>query len=81
MSANIEVKLRAILKEQVEIEADMEEIGLEDDLANWGLDSSGVLKLIVGIEEEFGFQFDDDDFDSKNFQSLNSLVTYVNEKL
>lgn len=81
MQSDIKSKLVSILKEHVEMEGNLEEIGLEDSLADWGLNSTGVLKLIFGIEKEFEIEFDDDDFDSANFQTLNSLILYINKKI
>ena len=80
MQSGIKSRLISILREHVELEGDLEEIGLEDSLADWGLNSTGILKLIFGIEKEFELQFDDDDFDSANFQTLNSLILYINKK-
>lgn len=80
MDMDIEAKVRSIIKEHVGIEGDTDNIGVDDELADWGLNSTGILKLISGIEEKFGFVFEDEDFDSRNFQTIASIIKYIEDK-
>jgi acyl carrier protein len=53
-------------------------IQMDDDLLSAGIiDSLGVLQLVAFIEEQFNIQMPDEDVVLENFQSVNSLVTYL----
>lgn len=58
----------------------VQELDEHEYLTNYGLDSTGILKLIIGIEDEFGFEVKDDDFDNENFQTLSCLISFVERK-
>lgn len=45
------------------------------------LDSMGVLNIITGLEEQFGFTVHDDEIDGSTFESLSTLTAFVAEKL
>ncbi len=45
------------------------------------LDSMAVVAVITAIEEHFGFTVHDDEISAETFQSLGSLVTFVEQKL
>lgn len=45
------------------------------------LDSMGLLFLIEFLQEEFNITTDDDELVVENFQSINSIVRYMNSKL
>lgn len=77
----VEIKVRDLLKGIMNAEVDVNEIGMDDDLGEWGLNSTGVLELIMSIENEFGLEFSDEDFDAENFQNIGSLVGYIEYKL
>jgi acyl carrier protein len=56
---------------------------LEDEspLLNSGIiDSQGVLEVISFIEEEFKITISDEDLRPENFESIASMVTYVQSK-
>lgn len=55
-------------------------IGNETTLSEFGINSVSFIKLIVEIEEEFDFEFDDDKLSHKAFNSLKCLVAYIDEK-
>ena len=43
------------------------------------LDSLAVVELAAALEEEFGFQIDDDDFTGDVFETVGTLVEFVEE--
>ena len=45
------------------------------------LDSMAVIGLINLMEERFGVTIGEDEVDATTFETVNSLVAYVNEKL
>ncbi len=53
----------------------------EDLLAQRIIDSLGLLKLVVFLEEAHGIKVNDEDVVPENFQSLNSIVKFVEEKM
>ena len=46
-------------------------------LQDYGFNSVDFLKLIAGIEEMYGFDFEDEDLVAERFQSINDLVDYI----
>jgi acyl carrier protein len=55
------------------------DIGLEDELSNYPINSIDFVKLMVAIENEFGFSFKLEDLSMERFPNLKSLVTYITE--
>ena len=54
----------------------------DEDLLEQGmLDSMGIMKLIVYIEETFAINVEDEEIIPENFQSLNSMVKFVGQKI
>jgi D-alanine--poly(phosphoribitol) ligase subunit 2 len=52
-------------------------IGPEDDLERAGVDSMGLLKVLLFIESEFGFWMPDDDLVEENVASPRALASYI----
>ena len=45
------------------------------------LDSMAVVTLITAIEEQYGFVVEDDEISAETFESVGSLVSFVDQKL
>jgi len=45
-----------------------------------GLDSTSIVELVIGLEEEFGIRFKEDEIDLKLFQDLARLGSYIESK-
>ncbi len=61
--------------------ADSLELTREMSLLDSGIvDSMGVLDLVTFIEQQFGIVAEDDDLVAENFESIDSLVRFVEEK-
>jgi acyl carrier protein len=69
-----------IIKESIENEI-IDPIVLEDDLSSIGVNSITFIKIVVDLETEFDFEFDDEMLSYKSFPTINSLVEYVDSKL
>ncbi len=80
MSNDTERRVRNILLESIEMKELASQIGLDDDLSNLGVNSVIIVKLIVAVENEFGFEFGDDDLDFNKFSTLRSLISYIDEQ-
>lgn len=76
------------MKEEIRnyiIEASMvdgSKIGDETQIFEAGLlDSMGLLFLIEFLKEKFNVEVNDEELNPKNFESVNSIVAFVNNKL
>jgi acyl carrier protein len=53
----------------------------EDLLEQRIIDSLGLLKLVTFLEKSHGIQVNDEDIVPENFQSLNSMAKFVEQKM
>jgi len=44
-------------------------------------DSMAVVSILTALEDKFGFFVDDDEIDAEIFETVGSLVTFVEQKL
>jgi acyl carrier protein len=56
---------------------------LTDDLPLLGnvIDSQGVIELVVFVQERFNIAVDDEEVTTDNFESVKSVVTFIEEKI
>jgi acyl carrier protein len=52
----------------------------DDDLESAGVDSMGLLKILLFVEAEFGFWMPDADLVAENVSSLRALASYVSRR-
>ncbi len=83
MIENTIERLQTIIAEQLDVNIAREEVDpdinlLEDGL---GIDSIAVVELITLVEENFGFEFDEDGLNMDAFQSVRTLATYIQAQL
>lgn len=57
------------------------ELGLEANLFEYGMDSIGFINVIIGIEIEFDIFIDQDDLDLDTFSTINGIKEYVENRL
>ena len=57
------------------------EIGLEANLFDYGLDSIGFINIIIGIENEFDIFIDQDDLDIDTFSTIKDIINYLKKRL
>lgn len=77
----IEAQLKEILKRELELTDQIDELQLGDSLNSIGLSSVSFIKLIVAIENQFDFEFEDEDLNYKVFQTLQDVVNYVEKRI
>jgi len=83
----IENSISGIQKEIVEVitsnidEIFSGELSLDLDFADIGLDSLTYIKLVINLESEFDFEFDDDMLLITAFSKLKTMVEYVESKI
>lgn len=75
------MEIRDKIIEIISSHSDMENINQylvqNDDLTKLGMTSISFIKMIVKLEEEFGFEFEDEALDYNKFTSLNLLCSYM----
>jgi acyl carrier protein len=81
--AKIENRIKKVIKKRLRLKVNMEEISRDTPLIGkgLGLDSIGVLELVVGLEEEFNIMFEDSELKIELFRNIGSLTDYINKKL
>ena len=74
--ADIDAQLRTLLEQRVRL-AHAATVDAQASLLDLGLDSTGILSLVVGIEERFGIEIPDRDITVDNFGSVATITRYV----
>jgi len=78
----MEDRLKKMMVERLFMRVAPEEIEEDKSLIDhYGVDSVSLLELVVGIEEEFGVQVDDDEFSVSNFETVANLAAFVRGKM
>ena len=67
----------------LDLQVDPEEIPDDEVLFGGGLGASSiaVMEVVVALEEEFDFEVEDDELRLERFESINSIVAYVESRL
>jgi len=75
------MEIRSKIIEIIAFHSDMENVNQylmqNDDLTKLGMTSITFIKMIVDMEEEFGFEFEDEALDYNKFTSLDLLCSYM----
>ena len=80
--AAIEARLKAMIVERLFLKVKPEEIPVDVSLMDaYGVDSVSLLELVVGLEEAFGVQIEDGDFNVRNFATVAALRDFVRARL
>lgn len=77
----IEQKIKQIIVENIDLQIPLHDIGPGLELSDIGVNSIIFIKLVVAIENEFGFEFDGDDLDFRSFPNFETLVSYIQSKV
>ncbi len=65
-----------IFEELVQVD-NIESFTDQDDLLDAGLDSMGIMRLILFIEEELGVSLPDDEIEPDNLQSIDCITQWI----
>jgi len=65
-----------IFEELVQID-DITSFTEQDDLLDAGLDSMGIMRLVLFIEEELGVSLPDEEIEPDNIQTLAAIVSWI----
>ena len=82
MNVTAKQKLREFLKETLENHGDRREFGDDESLFVSGrLDSFSMMNLVMYLEQAFGLDFSDLEFDVNLVDSVNEIEALVDSKL
>ncbi|MCX7096736.1 MAG: phosphopantetheine-binding protein [Methylococcales bacterium] len=70
-------KLRDFIFQELIFVAEPGQFSDDDDLLEAGLDSMGIMRLIMFIENEYGVTLPDTEIEPSNVQSLNALEQWI----
>jgi len=74
-------KIRSYIFENFLFDESDNNLGDEDSLLEKGIiDSTGVLELVMFLEENFNFNVHDDELIPENLDSVNNLVAFIDKK-
>lgn len=74
-------KLRAHVLDTYLFTSDENALGNDDSFLDKGIiDSTGILELVMFLEEQFGVKVDDSELLPENFDSINRLAQFVARK-
>ena len=70
-------KIRTFIFDELIFVAEPDKFSDDDDLLEAGLDSMGIMRLIIFIEEQFSITLPDTEIDPDNVKSFNALEQWV----
>lgn len=56
---------------------DPDNFSVDDDLLDAGLDSMGIMRLVLFVEEELGVTLPDDELEPENLRTLSRLENWI----
>ncbi|SHJ86906.1 acyl carrier protein [Clostridium cavendishii DSM 21758] len=77
---DIRKKIIEIIALNSDIQNVREYLENNNDLTKLAINSISFIKIVVGIEKEFDFEFDEEELDFNKYVFLNMLCNYVQEK-
>ncbi|MCL2051391.1 MAG: acyl carrier protein [Lachnospiraceae bacterium] len=78
---DIKSKVIELIEEVSEIKNIKPMIERSELLEDLGINSMVFISLVVEVENEFGVEFDDDNLDYRDFDTVTSICDYINTLL
>jgi acyl carrier protein len=80
--ADLEAKIKRILVERLFLEVDPETLGADEKLTEtYGVDSVRLFDMVVGLEEDFGVSFADNELALAEFDSVAAITAKLRDKI
>ncbi|MCT4686110.1 acyl carrier protein [Vallitalea sp.] len=79
MDKTIEEKFKSKLMEIFQLEQNA--IVLDKSLSKLGVSSIYYIRMVVGMEELFNIEFDDECLDYEKFETLSEILEYIKKKI
>jgi acyl carrier protein len=77
----LRARLKQMIVERLSLAVDPERLGDNDHLMNdHGADSVGLFWILVGLDEEFGVQVGEDEFDLETFSRVEGIVRFLTSR-
>ena len=74
--------LEKFLVNEIAVNLERKSLTPDEDLLEKGIiDSLGIMKLILFMEETFGIAVADDEIVPENFQTVNMMVKFIKQKI
>jgi len=78
---SIEAKVREYILDNYLFTDDQNALSSDESFLDKGIiDSTGILEVIMFLEEEFGIKVEDEEMIPENLDSVKNIVAYVNRK-
>jgi acyl carrier protein len=78
---SIEAKIRDYILENYLFTDDQNALSNQESFLDKGIiDSTGIMEVIMFLEEEFGISVEDEEMIPENLDSVNNIVAFVNRK-
>ena len=74
-----EIRMENYIREVICNLLELEEIGRNDDLFEYGMDSLAILKLVADIEDQYEIEIEDEDLSLENMQTMASVISMVSK--
>ena len=76
-----EKKVKEYILDNFLFTKDQNALANEDSFLNKGIiDSTGIMEVIMFLEEEFGITVDDEEMVPENLDSINNIVGFIDRK-
>lgn len=76
-----ESKIREFILDSYLFSDNQDDLNNSDSFLDKGIiDSTGILEVILFLEEEFGIQVDDEEMVPENLDSVNNIVAFIGKK-
>lgn len=75
---SVAAEVEKFIVEEIALGTGIESVGHDEDLLTQDIiDSLGIVELVKFLESQYGISVSDDDLLPENFQSVNSVVAFV----
>jgi acyl carrier protein len=74
--------LEKVLLTEIVVDLDKKSLAPDEDLLEQGIiDSLGIMKLVLFMEETYGIAVVDEEIVPENFQTVNMMVKFIEQKM